>query len=262
MKKKKKTGKGSKIAAENSQSTSTTLIIGMAMMIVMVVLCAIIWKVFHAEEKTPAKGQDAAFETVSDTLADISGSKEEEEPDNPLGVEFEKVDDIVTAKDLTNLRSEPSTENDDTIVMQLKNGMRIRRTGINEQYGWSRLEYEGRVLYAATRLLTKELTAGEKESPEATEEVIRPENIVTTASGRILTFSDCDDTITAKVAVNLRSEPSSEQGNVTIRYELVNGEAAQRTGFDEASGWSRVVYKGEVLYVVTNLICGFEESTE
>ena len=63
---------------------------------------------------------------------------------------FQDVDEIVTAKDVTNLRSEPSTTGENTVVTQLENGKTAKRTGINETTGWSRVEYDGKVLYVVT----------------------------------------------------------------------------------------------------------------
>lgn len=271
MRNRKTTSGNYEYSEDRGQNTMVMLISCAVMLVVIVLLCTVIWKGFHADDSIPGKGTDRpAIGSVSDTLIEgssISSSKGSDTlADNRLGIIFTKVEDVVTAKELTNLRSEPSTESDDTVVMQLKNGESVRRTGINEELGWSRVEYEGQVLYAATRLLVKELSAedseetGESEEASGDAEVVAPEDIVTTASGRILTFTKCNDVITSKVAVNLRTEPSSEQGAATIRYEMKNGETAQRTGYDDASGWSRVEYQGEVLYVVTNLICGVEEN--
>lgn len=73
--------------------------------------------------------------------------------ENPeAGVTFTDADEKVTAKIITNLRSIPSTDSDDTIVVALENGQIARRTGIGSN-GWSRVEYEGQILYAVTNYL-------------------------------------------------------------------------------------------------------------
>ena len=61
----------------------------------------------------------------------------EQSPDQNQGITmtFRDVEEIVTAKDVTNLRSEPSTTGENTIVAQLKNGETVKRTGINETTG-------------------------------------------------------------------------------------------------------------------------------
>lgn len=82
---------------------------------------------------------------------------------------------------------------------------------------------------------------------------------VTTISGRTITFTPCDDTISPKMEVNLRGEPSTDQGNDTIHYRMMYGETAHRTGINEDAGWSRVEYNGEVLYVVTSYIYVVED---
>lgn len=68
------------------------------------------------------------------------------------GVTFQDVDEQVTAKIETNLRSVPSTESDDTIVGKLMNGEILQRTGVADN-GWSRLNYNGQNVYAVTSYL-------------------------------------------------------------------------------------------------------------
>ena len=70
--------------------------------------------------------------------------------------EFEEVNELVTAKDAVNLRTLPSTEHPDVkIVCQLLNGEVAVRTGINRDLGWSRVEYNGQVLYCVSSYLTE-----------------------------------------------------------------------------------------------------------
>ncbi len=174
-------------------------------------------------------------------------------PDTP-SMAFADVDETVTAKETTNLRSAPGTTGNDTVVTKLRNGETAKRTGINEETGWSRLEYNGQTLYAVSRLLTTDLSEREEDK--------KPSDTVTTASGRKITFTPCDDTVTPKIECNLRSEPSTDQSDQTVRYLLKNGEKIHRTGYDEASGWSRVEYNGETLYLVSSLVNVVEEPAE
>ncbi len=64
---------------------------------------------------------------------------------------FEPVSQQVTAKIEVNLRAEPSNEAE--IIGTLQNGVNLTRTGIGDK-GWSRLEWEGRVVYAVTSYLS------------------------------------------------------------------------------------------------------------
>jgi len=67
---------------------------------------------------------------------------------------FTDVSDTVTAKEMVNLRSKPSvTDEDSVVVATLYAGTNIPRTGINNEYGWSRVEYEGQVLYCVSSYL-------------------------------------------------------------------------------------------------------------
>ena len=71
-----------------------------------------------------------------------------------IRTQFEYVEDRVTAKKAVNLRSLPSTEDPRCeIVAQLDHGVVIRRTGINRDLGWSRVDYNGRPLYCITSYL-------------------------------------------------------------------------------------------------------------
>lgn len=65
---------------------------------------------------------------------------------------FTAANDQVTAYDETNLRTLPSKELG-TIVYLLKSGVVLKRTGINNDTKWSRLEYNGQVVYAMTNYL-------------------------------------------------------------------------------------------------------------
>lgn len=151
----------------------------------------------------------------------------------------------VTPKDVVNLRSEPTTTDPDNIVAQVKNGEILHRTGVNQDTGWTRLEYNGEIVYAVSLLMTSDLTY--KTPVQAADP-----NRVAVADGRIILFTDCDDNLTPKEYVNLRTEPSTSQGDATVRCQVSNGEVVHRTGYSPDAGWSRVEYNGEVLYVVSS----------
>ena len=71
-----------------------------------------------------------------------------------IQTQFEYVEDRVTAKKAVNLRSLPSVDDPRCkVVAQLDNGVVIRRTGINRDLGWSRVDYNGQPLYCVTSYL-------------------------------------------------------------------------------------------------------------
>lgn len=189
-------------------------------------------------------GQDGA---ASPSQPAASEAPVDEPVSGTTSMEFTEVNDEVTAKDVTNLRSAPSTVDADNVVAQLKNGDKLSRTGMNSSTGWSRLVYNGEVVYAVTQFLTTDLNY---KAPVA---VTNP-NRITTLDGRVIIFTDCSDNITPKEYVNLRTEPSTSQGEATVRCQVKNGETLLRTGYSTDSGWSRVEYNGEVLYVVSSLM--------
>lgn len=81
---------------------------------------------------------------------------EEETEDDGVQTRFVAVNEKVTAKEEVNLRTLPSVEHPDCkVITLLKNGTIVTRTGINEELGWSRVEYEGQVLYCVSSMLKK-----------------------------------------------------------------------------------------------------------
>ncbi len=71
-----------------------------------------------------------------------------------LKTKFADRSEQVTAKIEVNLRALPSVTNPDAVVVAvLHNGEYATRTGINEAYGWSRVEYNGQTLYAISSYL-------------------------------------------------------------------------------------------------------------
>lgn len=198
-------------------------------------------------ETVEASGEEP--ETPASDAADNNGTEQEA---GAVVMAFTECQDTVTPKEVINLRSAPNTGQADNIVAQAVNGELLTRTGINSDTGWSKVEYNGRTLYAVSRYLTTDLTY----QPPAAE----PDpNQVSTKDGRTITFTDCDDNISPKIYVNLRLEPSTSEGNDTVHCRLEYGEVVHRTGISEDSGWSRVEYDEHVLYVVTSYMYVVEE---
>ncbi len=73
-----------------------------------------------------------------------------------IKTKFTDRNEQVTAKIEVNLRALPSVTNPDaTVVAVLHNGEYVTRTGINEEYGWSRVDYNGQTLYCISSYLTQ-----------------------------------------------------------------------------------------------------------
>lgn len=198
------------------------------------------------EEETETMEQSTIEETTTEVLQSEEANVQEPVSGNE-SMEFVEISDKVTAKDVTNLRSVPSTLEEGNIVLQLMNGEVISRTGINEAYGWSRLDYNGQTVYAVSNYLTTDLNYKPPVTPS------NP-NRVSTKDGRVIIFTDYSDNVTPKEYVNLRTEPSTSEGESTVRCQIKNGDVVHRTGYSPDSGWSRVEYNGEILYVVSSMI--------
>lgn len=196
------------------------------------------------DTEPPATGTEL-FTDASDTALTTDAP----EPDDV----FTPVSETVTAKELTNLRTEPSY--DAEIAAILANGDTATRTGISDS-GWSRLEYSGQVLYAITSYLTADLDYKPIEIPQA--DVVEGN-----------TFTPQAGSVTAKEYTNLRALPTTDS---EIVGTLVSGDFLERTAVSD-KGWSRLIYNGQTVYAVTSLLSdevvppyvapdGFEETDE
>lgn len=162
-----------------------------------------------------------------------------------LAISFKDVNELVTAKELTNLRDIPSTDNGSKVVDVLYYGDMATRTGIGDN-GWSRVEYKDKTLYAVTNYLTTNL--------DYHDNILKP-TLEDPEAG--IDFTEVNQLVTAKIITNLRLIPSSDSDD-TIVVTLENGQIARRTGLG-SNAWSRVEYEGQILYAVTNYLEIVEE---
>ncbi len=141
-----------------------------------------------------------------------------------------------------NLRDIPSQGNDSTIKVTLNNGDTATRTGVSDS-GWSRVEYNGQTYYAISNYLTTDMNY-----------VVPGQDGSGSGDGLKTKFKECNDTVTAKIEVNLRALPSVTNPDATVVATIKNGETVTRTGINEEFGWSRVEYNGQTLYCVTSYL--------
>lgn len=154
---------------------------------------------------------------------------------NPeIGIIFTEVNETVTAKQETNLRTEPSTLNDDSIAGKLVHGDTATRTGIGHN-GWSRVIYNGQTLYAVTSYLTTDMEDTGQQAP--------PQGPI---------YTPVNEQVTAKMETNLRTEPSTASDD-TIVALLHNGETLTRTAIGD-NGWSQLDYNGQTVYAVSSYL--------
>lgn len=168
--------------------------------------------------------------------------------DAEAGHLFYSVDETVTAKDATNLRNVPSQGADSTVMLTLQNGQTALRTGVSDS-GWSRLEYQGETYYAVSSLLTTDLTV---KQPAPVEE----------DDGIKTVFTPCEEQVSPKIEVNLRSIPSVTNAEASVVATAKYGEVFRRTGINTDLGWSRVEYNGQTLYCVSSYIYVIENAQE
>lgn len=157
-------------------------------------------------------------------------------------MDFREVDEVVTAKEATNLRDIPGQGQDSTVLWTLQSGDTARRTGVSDS-GWSRLVYREQVCYAVTNLLTTDLTYHVSEpEPEPEDDGIKTQ------------FTDCYELMTAKIETNLRALPSVTNPDAVVVAAIRYRDVVVRTGINEDLGWSRVEYNGQVLYCISSYL--------
>lgn len=153
---------------------------------------------------------------------------------------FTDVNEIVTAKEVTNLRNMPSQGSESQIMLKLSFGEAATRTGVSDS-GWSRVVYNGGTYYAVSSLLTTDFTG--------TVQTSAPEE-----DGVETVFTAVNDKVTPKIEVNLRSLPSVTNADSKVVATIKAGEVIARTGINQDVGWSRVEYNGQTLYCVSSYV--------
>lgn len=150
---------------------------------------------------------------------------------------YTAVNEQVTAKELTNLRTAATTKSD--VVVALKNGEVVTRIGVGKN-GWSKLQYNGKSVYAITSYLTTDLAAKETTTtPSVQKDIVAGHE-----------FTPKSDKVTAKEYVNLRALPTTDSESVG---QLKSGEFLERTAVSN-KGWSRLIYNGQTVYAKTSLL--------
>ena len=77
-----------------------------------------------------------------------------DESEDGIQTQFTTVDEWVTPKDAVNLRTLPSVTNENSeVVVKISKGEVVHRIGINTELGWSKVEYNGQILYCVSSYL-------------------------------------------------------------------------------------------------------------
>ncbi len=216
---------------------------------------------FGYDKEAVAKSNTPVETVTPPTTAVIDVPKVNETSNSNIvsGQYFSNVNEQITAKEVVNLRSVPSSESKDTVKGQLKNGEIATRTG-NGDLGWSRLEIDGATYYVISSYITTDLTYkpkeaiptennGENDSLQPT----KPDKPTLDNPEAGMNFTSVNEQVTAKELTNLRLIPSQETNDI-VAEQLKNGDIAIRTGIDKGKGWSRLVYKDKTLYAVSSYL--------
>ena len=178
---------------------------------------------------------------VNEPKSDIP--PEEAEPDVEAMMTFEPVEEIVTAKDATNLRDIPSQDTDSNVMYTLKNGEEATRIAVSSS-GWSKVLFKGNIYYAVSSYLTTDLNYS---AQPVYEEEMEDDGVETR-------FVAVNEKVTAKIEVNLRTLPSVEHPDCKVVTLLKNGTIVTRTGINDELGWSRLEYEGQTVYCVSSML--------
>lgn len=184
-------------------------------------------------------GGDASQQGASGT----GGNAADVQTSQAGGLTFRAVNEAVTARDKVNLRDQPSTETG-KIVGTLSYGEAVVRTGISgsSDTGWSRLEVNGQVVYASSRLLATSMDYKEKEKPT-------PEN---PEAG--MRFVAASGTVKAKSGeTNLRTLPTTNEPSAVVA-QLTGDATAQRIAVETDKGWTKLSYNGQIVYAVSSYL--------
>ena len=92
------------------------------------------------------------------------------------------------------------------------------------------------------------------EAPEASaSDVADSSGLEQNMGNGTMSFAECQDKVTPKELINLRSAPSTGQAD-NIVTQATNGEVLTRTGINSDTGWSRLEYNGQTLYAVSRYL--------
>ena len=251
--------------------TSTMILVFSGLVVLAAIICGILWGITHRD-----RGSDPGNGSIQGTTEDASGADEDREPGGESeslseetgtgqkpeggedssepgdGPESQPVESDGAGGDVS---QDPGAENGDagSSSQQPDEGNGGTDSSQEPDQGNngadpSREPDQG-----------NNGTDPSRESDSASQTASNDANRVSTMDGRVIVFTDCDDTVSPKEYVNLRSEPSTSEGNATVNCRLNYGETVHRTGISEDSGWSRVEKDGVVCYVVSSLVYVVEE---
>lgn len=190
-----------------------------------------------------------------------TGPQDSEKPENvevdvEAGMNFREVNETVTAKEKTHLRTSPDKENDSNIKHTLMNGEIAQVKAVSGDGKWARVEFNSQTLYAWYNYLTTDLSENENEEQTYEE-----------ANGIKTKFMEWNDSVTPVATVDfirLRKKPTTKEEIAPTEYTVAHGERLERIGVstDADHTYSKIRYKGQILYCVSRYLEVADEPTE
>ncbi len=173
-----------------------------------------------------------------------SGETTEEQPQQEQQAQSQAVEELVKATDTVNVRASDS-ENADRIG-RVAMGETVTRYEKKEN-GWSRVDYNGTEGYIKSEYL--EVVGGSDNQTQESEPEEEPEEEEEQDDAPTTDLTS-KGTVTIKEAVNVRKSASTSADKLGMAYK---GETYELI-MEQADGWCKIKYKGEVGYVKTEFV--------
>lgn len=179
-----------------------------------------------SSNSNPSTSENGNSGTNNNSNAGNSGNQE-----SPSTTQnFTNVNETVYTTTRCNLRENDSTSSNK--VATVNAGTKLTRIGVGNS-GWSKLEYNGKTVYASSQYLT---TTAPNSNENKTEDDIK--------------FKEVKETLYAKQSCNLRASWSTDSEKVGY---LTKGQEVNRIGYAN-NGWSKILYNGKNVYVASRLL--------
>ncbi len=182
---------------------------------------------------------------VSQAMAQLQPQEEQpQEEEQPQQPQSQAVEELVKATDTVNVRASDS-ENADRIG-RVAMGETVTRYEKKEN-GWSRVDYNGTEGYIKSEYLE---VVGGSDNQETESEPQQEEEQEEEQEDAPTTDLTSKGKVTIKEAVNVRKSASTSSDKLGMAYK---GETYELI-MEQADGWCKIKYKGEVGYVKTEFV--------
>ena len=192
----------------------------------------------ETEDQTASDAQQSGEEKTDESASDSTEASDDEKKDDEKKDDDTKKESDGKAKtaytiDGINMRKDPST--DESIIIQIAVGEKLKMYPDTEKDGWIKVTYDGNDGYVKREYLTVK----KSKVPSTTEEEETP--AIALEEGKTITLSE---------SVNVRVSMSETADKVGLAYQGDTVKVIQ----SYAEGWTKVEWKDQTGYIKTELI--------